>query len=141
MSHFFKDKTDTQITEILKQLKRINELLCKTDRMIQPTLNNERFLTDEELSKILRVSRRTLQEYRSAGTIPYCLVQGIRNRKDTQRFTQTLRRRAALGMIYKQQQQSIWVVAVVFFTDFFVSIFYIVQTPVLHRKVPPSCQQ
>ena len=56
MSHFFKDKTDTQITEILKQLKRINELLCKTDRMIQPILNNERFLTDEELSKILRVS-------------------------------------------------------------------------------------
>lgn len=76
MSHFFKDKTDTQITEILKQLKRINELLRKTSRMIQPTLNNERFLTDEELSKILRVSRRTLQEYRSAGTIPYYLVQG-----------------------------------------------------------------
>ena len=35
-----------------------------------------RFLTDEELSKILRVSRRTLQEYRSAGTIPYYIVQG-----------------------------------------------------------------
>lgn len=29
MSHFFKDKTDTQITEILKQFKRINELLCR----------------------------------------------------------------------------------------------------------------
>ena len=52
-----------------------NQDVCKILR-IQPTLNNERFLTDEELSKILRVSRRTLQEYRSAGTIPYYLVQG-----------------------------------------------------------------
>ena len=34
------------------------------------------FLTDEELSKILRVSRRTLQEYRTLGVVPYYLVQG-----------------------------------------------------------------
>ena len=38
--------------------------------------NGERFLTDEELSKVLRVSRRTLQEYRTFGVIPYYLVQG-----------------------------------------------------------------
>ena len=60
----------------IKAIETHKRMLCKTDRMIQPTLNNERFLTDEELSKILRVSRRTLQEYRSAGTIPYYLVQG-----------------------------------------------------------------
>ena len=34
------------------------------------------FLTDEELSKLLKVSRRTLQEYRTLGVIPYYLVQG-----------------------------------------------------------------
>ena len=36
----------------------------------------ERFLTDEELSGILRISRRTLQEYRTFGVIPYYLLQG-----------------------------------------------------------------
>lgn len=76
MSSFFIDKTDPQIAEILERLKRVNKILQKTETLVQPTLNNERFLTDEELSKILRVSRRTLQEYRSAGTIPYYLVQG-----------------------------------------------------------------
>ena len=76
MSSFFIDKTDPQIAEILDRLKRVNKILQKTETLVQPTLNNERFLTDEELSKILRVSRRTLQEYRSAGVIPYYLVQG-----------------------------------------------------------------
>ena len=76
MSSFFIDKTDPQIAEILDRLKRMNKILQKTETLVQPTLNNERFLTDEELSKILRVSRRTLQEYRSAGEIPYYLVQG-----------------------------------------------------------------
>lgn len=72
----FIDKTDPHIAEILERLRRVNKILHKTETLVQPTLNNERFLTDEELSKILRVSRRTLQEYRSAGAIPYYLVQG-----------------------------------------------------------------
>ena len=76
MSSFFIDKTDPQIAEIIDRLKRVNKKLHQTESLVQPTLNNERFLTDEELSKILRVSRRTLQEYRSAGAIPYYLVQG-----------------------------------------------------------------
>ena len=63
MSSFFIDKTDPQIAEILERLKRVNRILQKTETLVQPTLNNERFLTDEELSKMLRVSRRTLQEY------------------------------------------------------------------------------
>ena len=76
MSSFFIDNTDPHIAEILERLRRINKILHKTETLVQPTLNNERILTDEELSKILRVSRRTLQEYRSAGSIPYYLVQG-----------------------------------------------------------------
>lgn len=56
MSSFFIDKTDPQIAEILDRLKRMNKILQKTETLVQPTLNNERFLTDEELSKILRVS-------------------------------------------------------------------------------------
>ena len=60
MSSFFIDKTDPHIAEILERLRRVNKILQKTETLVQSTLNNERFLTDEELSKILRVSRRTL---------------------------------------------------------------------------------
>ena len=37
----------------------------------QPFLNGRRFMTDDEVSKILHISRRTLQDYRSSGKIPY----------------------------------------------------------------------
>ena len=49
MSNFFIDKTDPHIAEILERLRRVNKILHKTETLVQPTLNNERFLTDEDL--------------------------------------------------------------------------------------------
>ena len=60
MSSFFIDKTDPHIAEILERLRRVNKILQKTETLVQPTLNNERFLTDEELSKILRCNSQDL---------------------------------------------------------------------------------
>ena len=37
----------------------------------RPTLGGERFLTDREVSARLKVSRRTLQDYRNTGIIAY----------------------------------------------------------------------
>jgi len=42
----------------------------------KPTLSGERYLTDREVSERLKVSRRTLQEYRTEGKIPYYLLGG-----------------------------------------------------------------
>ena len=39
-------------------------------------LNGERYLTDKEVGARLKVSRRTLQDYRNAGRIPYILLGG-----------------------------------------------------------------
>lgn len=40
------------------------------------TLNGESFYTDEELSKKLKLSRRSLQDYRNEGRIPYIKLGG-----------------------------------------------------------------
>lgn len=40
------------------------------------TLNGESFYTDKELSKKLRISRRSLQDYRNEGRIPYIKLGG-----------------------------------------------------------------
>ena len=37
----------------------------------KPTLNGESYYTDEELSVKLKLSRRSLQDYRNEGRIPY----------------------------------------------------------------------
>jgi excisionase family DNA binding protein len=42
----------------------------------KPTLNGESFYTDEELSKKLKLSRRSLQDYRNEGRIPYVKLGG-----------------------------------------------------------------
>ena len=40
------------------------------------SFGNERFLTDKEVSARLKVSRRTLQDYRNEGRIPYIQLGG-----------------------------------------------------------------
>lgn len=42
----------------------------------RPTLGGERFLTDREVSARLKVSRRTLQDYRNNGMVSYYQLGG-----------------------------------------------------------------
>jgi len=42
----------------------------------KPTLNGEHFYTDDELSKKLKISRRSLQDYRNEGRIPHIKLGG-----------------------------------------------------------------
>ncbi len=62
---------------ITKNNERVVSFLASIDRMLdgienmvcncKPTLGGERYLTDKEVSAKLRVSRRTLQDYRNEG--------------------------------------------------------------------------
>lgn len=54
---------------VLKKLERY----CATAR---PMLGGEVYLTSEEVCKLLRLSSRTLQEYRDSGTIAYQKIGG-----------------------------------------------------------------
>jgi len=49
------------------------DLLVKNNK---PHLNGERFLTDKEVSEKLKISRRTLQDYRTQGKIAYVKLGG-----------------------------------------------------------------
>nr|WP_321781469.1 helix-turn-helix domain-containing protein [uncultured Parabacteroides sp.] len=40
------------------------------------TFNGEQVISDIELSRVLKISRRTLQDYRSTGILPYYLIPG-----------------------------------------------------------------
>ena len=42
----------------------------------QPLLGGEHYLTDRELSQRLKISRRTLQDYRNNGILPYRQLGG-----------------------------------------------------------------
>ena len=48
----------------------MSEMITKNHALV-PTLGGERFLTDREVSARLKVSRRTLQDYRNNGVVSY----------------------------------------------------------------------
>lgn len=71
---------------ITNENERVVHLFGSLDRMLsgierlvaghRPTLGGERFLTDKEVSLRLKVSRRTLQDWRTNGQIAYIALGG-----------------------------------------------------------------
>lgn len=56
---------------IIHFMGSLNRLLDNVEHLTanyRPTLGGERFFTDKEVSARLKVSRRTLQDYRNEGT-------------------------------------------------------------------------
>lgn len=76
MSYYFLDRKDPRVDVLFQGLENMERMIAVMEDLPRTVFHGERFLTDEELSKILRVSRRTLQDYRTLGVIPYYLVQG-----------------------------------------------------------------
>jgi excisionase family DNA binding protein len=70
------EKSDPRVIDLFRRLEKASKLIDKLEVPSRRSFNGQRFVTDRELSERLRVSRRTLQEYRSAGTIPYYLICG-----------------------------------------------------------------
>ena len=64
------------VRNILQSMKEILSLYKNLTASYRPLLDGERYLTDKDVSTILKVSRRTLQEYRNGGILPYILLGG-----------------------------------------------------------------
>ena len=69
-------QTDERPEQRFRTLEQMEQDLDRSIGASRPTLGGERYLTDRELSERLKISRRTLQEYRSSGEIPYYCVCG-----------------------------------------------------------------
>lgn len=64
------------VKRVLDNMKELLTLYRNLTGSYRPLLNGERYLTDKEVSSILKVSRRTLQEYRNNGVLPYIPLGG-----------------------------------------------------------------
>ena len=63
-------------TEFPLNLDRLLASLEKLFNQRQPAVYGDELLTDKEVSQLLKVSRRTLQDYRNNGILPYTQVGG-----------------------------------------------------------------
>ena len=60
-------------------LRALNDALPYIEHVLKthkPLFDGERYLTSEELCSILKISRRTLQDYRSNGVLPFIQLPG-----------------------------------------------------------------
>ena len=64
------------VKNALENMKEVLALYKNVISNYRPLLDGEHYLTDREEASILKVSRRTLQEYRNDGVIPYILLGG-----------------------------------------------------------------
>ena len=69
-------ENNERIKSFYLSLDRLTPLMERFFAGRKPTLNGDSFYTDEELSKKLKISRRSLQDYRNEGRIPYIKLGG-----------------------------------------------------------------
>ena len=70
------------VKDLFSELDRIAKDAATVADENQPLLGGKHYLTDRELSERLKISRRTLQDYRNNGILPYRQLGGkILNRE------------------------------------------------------------
>lgn len=67
---------DERIASVLNALQKGAKQVSQLAQNYRPPLNGERYMTDKEVAQRLKVSRRTLQEYRNDRKIPFVLFGG-----------------------------------------------------------------
>lgn len=67
---------DKQVVMFLQLLNDASEKLRRALCNRKPVLGGEIYLTNRELSKILHLTPRSLQEYRDKGLLPYIKLEG-----------------------------------------------------------------
>ena len=68
---------DTEsVTVLLQNMQKNSKWLSGFLESYSPPLDGERYLTDKEVAELLRVSRRTLQEYLNNRILPFILLGG-----------------------------------------------------------------
>ena len=80
-----------RIKDFFQSMERMLDSISRLAKESRPQLNGEKFLSNREVSKYLKVSIRTLQEWRDTGVIPYIQIKGkiIYRQSDIERLLQT----------------------------------------------------
>lgn len=71
-----KDHKSEDITLFFESLDELLNSVREAFENNPPTLNGERYLTNNEVSDMLHISQRTLQDWRDTGKIAYIQISG-----------------------------------------------------------------
>ena len=69
-------ENDMRVRSFFSSLEDLSKRVEKIRDNNKPSLDRERYYTDKELAVKLKVSRRSLQDYRNNGILPYTRIGG-----------------------------------------------------------------
>ena len=69
-------ENDMRVRAFFSSLEDLSKRVEKIHENNKPALDGERYYNDKELAVKLKVSRRSLQDYRNNGILPYIRVGG-----------------------------------------------------------------
>ena len=76
MTQFILTKESPEIIRFFRNISTLSKMLDDQEQNLRPVLNEERYITDSELAEKLKLTRRTLADYRMNGRLPYYKVGG-----------------------------------------------------------------
>lgn len=68
--------TSDYFSAIQRRMQKVSDRLSDNAKEVKPMFGGTRLLTDPEACTILKVGKRTMQEYRTNGIVPYYLIAG-----------------------------------------------------------------
>lgn len=76
MNNEIREKDHEWVKNFHSNIDRLLVSLEKLFNQHRPSMSGDELLTDKEVAYLLKVSRRTLQDYRNNGILPYTQVGG-----------------------------------------------------------------
>lgn len=67
-------KDTNEFASMIEEIKKATDNLNVISEQYRPSILNERYYTGEEVQKLLHLSKRTLQNYRDEGIMPYTKI-------------------------------------------------------------------
>ena len=105
MNNSINNNTDKHLTSLFQRIEQLSGKVESIARTPNSKLGGEQYLTNKEVIRLLKISQRLLQNYRTEGKIPFYRVGGkvlyrasdmerfleehYQNRRTARRFTHT----------------------------------------------------
>lgn len=70
------NKDSNEVKRFIEAMEGISKMLDANPLIYRPILDGNRYITEQKLSKVLKITKRTLIEYRMNGKLPYYKIGG-----------------------------------------------------------------
>lgn len=76
MGQLVLNKDSNEVKRFIESMEGISKMLDANSLIYRPILDGNRYVIEQELSKTLKITKRTLIEYRMNGKLPYYKIGG-----------------------------------------------------------------